>query len=108
MPDMREIATDMMTTAELELSPEELEFVTTSAYRYPETWAPSTSTLYSSKVLGRALEKHAAALIQSAEAAKEHTARLATATLVLAGASIVLAFLTFVLVISMVVSLWMT
>jgi hypothetical protein len=104
MSDLRETAMEMMEAAELELFPEELEFLTTSSNRWPEAWAQSTSILYSSKLLARALEKHAAALMQSTEAVKEHSTKLARTIWVLIGATIVLTFFTFVLVISTLVS----
>jgi len=105
MAKLPEIATEMMEAAEFQLSPEELEFLTTASNRWPEAWSQSASTLYASKLLGRALEEHANALIRSTSALKEHSAKLARATWVVAGATIVLAFFTFVLAISVVVSL---
>ena len=105
MSNLPEISTAMMKSADFDLSLEELAFITTSSTRWPETWAHATTTLYTSKLLERALEKHAAALNLATKASEAHAAKLARVTWVLTGVAVLLAFCTFVLAVSVVVGL---
>jgi len=67
------------------------------AAQQKDIWAEAVSTFYSSKLLEAALEKHSKALITAAEASDRYAKGLTKATWVLAGATIVLALGTIVL-----------
>lgn len=67
------------------------------AAQQKDTWAATTLTFYSSKLLEVALAKHAEALVRSADASDRHAASLTKATWVLAVATIILAVATIAL-----------
>ena len=68
------------------------------ATQQQETWASTTVTFYSSKLLEAALAKHSEALVRSAEASDKHAASLTWATWILALATIFLVLATAALI----------
>jgi hypothetical protein len=89
---------DLITSAGLIYSDEEKNFINSVASLHGgEHWGVTTSTLYSTKLLDRALAKHSDALIAAAEASDRYAKNLVKATWALVIATAVLAIATIVL-----------
>jgi len=80
MSDQIRIARELWEAAGLKLSPQEENFLGAEEQYHKDSFGQVASALYSSKTLATALDKHAAALIRSAEASEKHAKSLTRAT----------------------------
>lgn len=78
-PEALEVAKKLMEGEEFKLSPQEETLILKLSGEYA-AWGPVVSDIYSSRLQERALEKHAAALIKSAEASDKYSAHLVKST----------------------------
>ena len=92
MSDRLRIARELWDAVGLKLSSQEENFLGAEEQFHKDSLGQVASALYSSKVLATALEKHAAALIRSAEASEEHAKSLTLATWFLVAATMALVF----------------
>lgn len=92
------VSDELMRAADLSYSSEEKSFIDTLANQQRDQWGSAASTLYSTKLLERALIKHAAALIKAADASDRYASRLVTATWALVAVTVVLALATIALI----------
>ena len=94
------VSEDLMKAADLNYSVEEKKFIDILANQVRGQsiqWGLATSTLYSTKLLDRALTKHSDALTRAAEASDHYARNLVGATWALFAATTVLAVATIVL-----------
>lgn len=102
MDDRLRISDELFDKAEIDVTYEETNFLAEVNRTHKDSWGRVTASIYSSKLLERALTNHSQALIRQAESSDRYTVSmqraswiLAIATIVLAGATIVLAYAAF-------------
>ncbi len=97
MSDRVRITKELLEKANLDYTFEEENLIGMLDNIHKDSWGVVSISLYSSKLVERALEGHAKALILNARATEEHAINLNRATWVLAIATVVLALSTIVL-----------
>ena len=92
-PDIQNVER-LLRDAGLEVSEAEKQFLERAEHIHPDSFTRVASTFYSSKVMDRALDKHANALLEYAKASDTYAKSVARATWVLAAATIALVIAT--------------